>query len=502
MLKQARAFGVGLLLATQNPVDIDYKALSNAGTWFIGKLQTEQDKQRLLDGLMGAAAAMPRSELDDLISKLGKRVFVLHNVHAPQPQVLETRWTMNFLAGPMTRVQIPALNTLVGARIPPPRQTTPEPAAASTKVDTQPTKAVAAASVSAVAAVSPPASEGSSSGVRSLEDTGSQTKPALPPDVAEYYVPQTNSLPEAFAAAGQSMPAEAVIRYVIYRPALLCSAKIHFLDRRLGVDTTITRAGLVKDPPRSGAVRWEDFTSNDESLEKLDSAASPGARFGGVEAPLNDARRMTALHKDFTAWAYRTSMVKARVSRAVKVFAGPDVSQADFMKACADAAREARDTEFGRATAVLDRRIKALSDKLAREERELQQDQTELNQRRTEEFGNLAELGANLIGLGRRKSLTSQLTRRRLSGQAKADVDESREAIAQYQADLAALLQQREQVAQEITDRWGQAVNDVSEVSVTPKKADIYVNLFGVAWLPYYLVQYDSQTIELPAFGK
>ncbi len=116
MLKQARAFGLGLLLATQNPVDVDYKALSNAGTWFIGKLQTDQDKQRLLDGLMGAAGATPRAELDGLISRLGKRVFVLHNVHAARPQVFGTRWTMNFLAGPLTRVQIPALNALVGAK--------------------------------------------------------------------------------------------------------------------------------------------------------------------------------------------------------------------------------------------------------------------------------------------------------------------------------------------------------------------------------------------------
>ncbi len=104
MLKQARAFGLGLLLATQNPVDMDYKALSNTGTWFIGKLQTERDKNRLLDGLeSAAAAAFPRAEMDKLISSLGKRVFVMHNVHEKMPVLIQTRWTMNFLAGPMTR---------------------------------------------------------------------------------------------------------------------------------------------------------------------------------------------------------------------------------------------------------------------------------------------------------------------------------------------------------------------------------------------------------------
>ena len=116
MLKQARAFGVGQILATQNPVDIDYKALSNAGTWFIGRLQTDQDKQRLLDGLEGAASeGLNRGAYDKLISNLQKREFLLHNVHEKDPQIFYTRWAMNYLAGPMTRTHIPALNKLVGA---------------------------------------------------------------------------------------------------------------------------------------------------------------------------------------------------------------------------------------------------------------------------------------------------------------------------------------------------------------------------------------------------
>lgn len=117
MLKQARAFGVGQLLATQNPADVDYKALSNAGTWFIGKLQTERDKERLLDGLEGAAQGnFKRSDYDKIISSLKQRVFLLHNVHDKKPSIFHTRWAMNYLAGPLTRAQIPALNALAGAK--------------------------------------------------------------------------------------------------------------------------------------------------------------------------------------------------------------------------------------------------------------------------------------------------------------------------------------------------------------------------------------------------
>ncbi len=100
MLKQARAFGVGLILSTQNPIDFDYKAISNAGTWMIGKLQTDQDKARLLDGLEGAAPGVSRSDFDRKISLLDKRVFLLHNVHEDEPEVFHTRWAMNYLPGP------------------------------------------------------------------------------------------------------------------------------------------------------------------------------------------------------------------------------------------------------------------------------------------------------------------------------------------------------------------------------------------------------------------
>ncbi len=107
MLKQARAFGVGVVLATQNPVDLDYKGLSNTGTWFLGRLQTERDKARVLDGLEGAASGgLDRAEAERILSALGKRMFLLHNVHDNKPLVFQTRWTMSYLRGPMSRQQI------------------------------------------------------------------------------------------------------------------------------------------------------------------------------------------------------------------------------------------------------------------------------------------------------------------------------------------------------------------------------------------------------------
>ncbi|HVG01453.1 MAG TPA: ATP-binding protein, partial [Nitrospira sp.] len=113
LLKQARAFGLGVVLATQNPVDLDYKGLANTGTWFIGRLQTERDKARVMEGLEGIAASsgasFDRTRMEQLLAGLGNRVFLLNNVHEDEPEVFQTRWTLSYLRGPLTRTQIKRL---------------------------------------------------------------------------------------------------------------------------------------------------------------------------------------------------------------------------------------------------------------------------------------------------------------------------------------------------------------------------------------------------------
>ena len=470
IIKQGRAFGVGLLLATQNPADIDYKGLSNAGTWFIGKLQTEQDKNRLLDGLESASGGTQRAALDKLISSLGKRVFILHNVHAEQPELFQTRWTMNFLAGPLTRTQIKELNQHVDAHVKP-----------------APVVPLASGIVPRIA----------------LKVDSSITKPPIPAWIREYFLPQNYALPEAFSAAGRSMPAEMRVEEgVIYRPALLASAQVRIIDRKLGVDSEITRTVLVKSPEKRGTVRWQDHPLGGDVLNHLETSPVPSARFSTIDAPLNDVKLMNALQKDFTDWVFRNSSVKARANQALKVFAGPDVSQAEFMKACADAARDARDAEIAKKTAQLDRQLKTLEDKLAREERELREDEAEFSHRKMEEASTHIENVTGLFG-GKRSArrLSSSLTKRRMTEHAKADVEESHDAISHFKQQIGDLEKRREEIIAEINDRWGRAVNEITEVTITPKKTDVFVNSFGVAWMPHYIIQTDTETMELPAFG-
>ena len=489
MLKQARAFGLGLLLATQNPVDIDYKALSNAGTWFIGKLQTEQDKDRLLDGLESAAGGVARSVFDKLISTLGKRIFVLHNIHAKHPALFQSRWTMNYLAGPLTRMQIPDLNKLANA---------------DAAIRSQP-KPASTQQIESSSEDNSPSFMDASSQSKTVNQKnkvqGSQTKPPVQSGIKEYFLPQNFSLPEAFKVNGQPMPPEAMIDGVVYRPALMATAQVRILDRKLGVDSEISRAAFVETPEKRGSIRWEDHTFNGHALENAEKSPAPSARFSTIDAPLNDARLMSALEKDFEDWVYRGSSVQARTNDTLKVYAGPDVSKAEFMRACADAASKMRDAEISKEIAKYDRQLRTLKDKKLREERELREDETELSHRKWEEAGTHLE---NIFGGGKRarRRVSTSLSKRRLTEKAKADVEESVDAIDEYEKQIAELEDRREEAIQEINDKWGHVVNDITEVTVTPKKSDVFVNLFGVAWVPYYVVQTGANTIEVLAFGE
>ncbi len=399
MLKQARAFGVGLLLATQNPVDVDYKALSNAGTWFIGKLQTEQDKDRLLDGLESAGGGLDRRTFDKLISGLGKRVFILHNVHAKQPALFQTRWAMNYLAGPLTRTQIPALNKLVGADALTASAAEPESAPGTA---TQPE--TTDASLSDYQPVPAPRRARRSDANRPgrLDMEGSQTRPPVPAGVGEYFLPLNLSLTEAFDAAGKPLAADAQQVGVLYRPTLLASAQVRFLNRKYGVDSEMTRTALIETPDPRGVVRWEDFIVRGLSPDAVGSTPAPQARFVPLDAPLNKSKPVKSLKRDFTDWLYRTTAIKARANEALKVYAGPDVSQADFMRACADAAREERDAEVEKVTARYERKITTLKNRLKREQRELKQDEEELSDRKMEEIGTHAENVLSIFSGSRR----------------------------------------------------------------------------------------------------
>ena len=200
LLKQARAFGVGVVLATQNPVDLDYKGLSNTGTWLIGRLQTERDKARVLDGLEGAAGSagqgFDRAALERILAGLSTRVFLMNNVHEDHPVVFESRWVMSYLRGPLGRPEIKRLmdaykSAHPGQSEPAARQS--EPAARQSGP---------AASQSAITA----------------DQSAVATPPVLPPGIDQYFLPVRGS-----ATGGTRL---------VYTPMLLGVAQVRAGGRR------------------------------------------------------------------------------------------------------------------------------------------------------------------------------------------------------------------------------------------------------------------------------
>jgi hypothetical protein len=472
ILKQGRAFGVGQILATQNPVDIDYKGLSNAGTWFIGKLQTENDKERLLDGLEGASeGALDRKHYDKLIAGLGQRTFLLHNVHEGEAQVFLTRWAMNYLAGPLTRNQIPALNKLVGAEYLP-----KEPL-----VEAQP------------AQVEPPAP------IAKEESPGLSTRPSVPTGVAEYFLPNNLTMMEALKASGKPMPDEAMSQGLLYKPVLLAQVDIRFLQRKYNLDHEEKRAALVPQPDRRGVVRWEENQITPIEPPTLDRQPAPGARFSVLEAPLSDAKVMKSLENDFIDWAYRRSAVTVFANSTLKHFAGPPITEGEFRKQVSEEARKGRDTEIKKLEGVYKKKFNALQRKLNKEKRELEEDRSEHVQRSMEELGTHIE---NLFGgktYGRRRVSTS-LRKRRLTAQAKADIEESEEAIEELELEMDDLREEAEVAYDEVEDKWAEIASEIEEISITPYKKDILIDTFGVAWMPTHIVDVDGNRVELPGF--
>ena len=469
MLKQARAFGVGQVLVTQNPVDVDYKALSNAGTWFIGKLQTEQDKNRLLDGLEGAAPGLDRKTYDKLISTLDKRVFLLHNVHEDQPVLFHTRWAMNYLTGPLTRVQIPVLNKLAGVQ---------------SSTDSQ-----AERSPQRVTGQSPSRTPGSG---------GTSTRPNVPSGTDEYFLPNHLSFLKAVDQAGLASPGE-VDYSVLYKPVLIAQASIRFLKRNYNLDYDLVTAALVKEADQQGRVRWDDWISDPLDRDALEPGPRPEARFVELVSPLSDGSRLREIETDFNDWIYHSVTASIRANETLEVYAGPQVSQGDFRRMCTEAAEKSLRDEKEKTNSSYDKKLATIKDRLLREERELDEDQAELSQRKIEEIGTHAE---NLISLlaGRQRRMTTSLTKRRMTSQAKADVQESLDSIEQFKKEIEDLERERVDSLGKVDKKFQEILESETIIPITPYKKDILMEIFGVGWFPYYVYKDGGREIELAAF--
>ena len=472
LLKQARAFGFGLLLTTQNPVDLDYKALSNAGTWFVGKLQTEQDKARLLDGLEGVATGeggFNRAKVDKLISALGKRVFLLHNVHERAPQVFRTRWAMAYLRGPITRAKLRDLNAMAGAEIPEPSEEIGETAEAPPT----PTKP-------------------------SLEDA-STTRPTVPERVEEIFLPNNLTVSQAMKVSEVEMPG-AKVAGLMYKPTLLAQAVVRYLDRKVNLDHEETVTALAVDVSRRGVVRWEEVLAPRVAPESLDRTPAPESYFADLEAPLTDAKMVKDLEKDFLDYVYHNAGLRLPSNPTLKLVAEPGETLDVFRGRCAETAQAERDVEAKRLKEKYTKKIENLKRKLTKEERELAEDLAEHSARKLEGYVNIAEAGLGLLGFGRKRSLSAAMSKQRMTRKAKDDVEESQAEIEAFKRGLDTLEEELVEKLEELDEHWEDASAEIEETVITPYKKNIHLELFGVAWFPYWRLEEGERAFEVPGY--
>ena len=434
LLKQARAYGLGLVLATQNPVDIDYKAMSNCGTWFIGRLQSEQDVDRVLNGLKSAmekgGKAVTGSDMKALIAGLRSRVFLMHNVHEKRPALFHTRWVMSYLRGPLTLRQLGAFRS-----------------------DSSPPKEQSAET-------SLPSSN--TTGAQS-DATGSDTMPVLPEHVDRVFVEGTDRQ---------------------YAPALYCETILHFTHAKSGLDEEKRLAFWI---PIGGDVI--DFDSaitkargQFDTHEKTEAISGtfldlPQGLFKKGE--WSNAKKRTKDH------IYRTSIVEVRYAPAYKLYRA-DTTEAGFVADVELKMREARDNRIEKIKAAYEKKFARLNDRIERAAAKLEKESAQVGEQK---MSTAINVGQTILGalLGRRVSGRAGTAMRSATkiAKEKRDVEAASERLDNLQTELEEM---ESALKQQIADiRSQEETPEIEVIKVRPKKTEIEFQKFAFAfstWRP------------------
>ena len=531
LLKQARAFGLGLVLATQNPTDIDYKGLSNAGTWFIGKLQTENDKNRLLSGLEALETVegdFNIADIDRLLSSIDPRVFIMHNVHDNIGAIpIHTRWAMSYLRGPLTRQQIKTLMadqrqrpiyptsaglygqggaTAAHINEPPlPRGATPPPATLPEMPDRQATPPPATLpdfDAPAPARLSPALPSRPSPPQPRLPEGFGMTQPPLPSSMAQYFLPVELPADQAVIAWSQQsgLPVTGAEQpLLVYQPILIAQAEVRYGDRKANVSEVRRYPFHVPYVAKAGLIRWEEFQAPYIDPRDLSHAPAGEAAFGTLSPGLTDSRRMSELQRELVDYLYTTASLTLMTNPQLGLYGQPGMSRRDFLVQAQALARQQRDAEIDKIMARYEKEFDRLEGKLRQAARSLSADQQQLDELRNEELFTTGEAILSLLR-GRTTYTLSRVSRsRRYRGQAQENLLETEQIIAELEAQLDETQARMEQELAQVNARWGQIASVVEEYRITPYKKDIYLGVFGIGWKPYWIVVANGQPQLVPA---
>lgn len=431
LLKQARAFGLGVVLATQNPVDLDYKGLANAGTWFIGRLQTERDKARLLEGLEGVAAGgqlFDRAGMEQVLAGLSTRIFLMKNVHEQEPVLFESRWALSYLAGPLTRAQIQKLK-----------------------------KPLRAQTVEVVAAPASPSSTVAAAAER----------PVLPPEVTQYFLPIRGS------------------DAAVYAPKLWGSAKIFYADAKVGIAAE-QEISLLNDFNAD----WDNSERMDVAEGDLDKFPPLDAAYADLPPEAASPKSYAVWKRSFADWLFRTQSLKLFKSNLLGQISRPSETEKDFRIRLQQAAREERDRQIEKLRQKYSARIASLQDRIRRAEQTVEREKQQAQQQKVQ---TAISFGTTVLGalFGRKKLSTSTLGRATTAARGMGrsmketqDIARAEESVMVLQKQLADLEEQLKIEARELETRIDPQTETFQTVEMRPKKINISVKNVALAWVP------------------
>jgi len=436
-------------LATQNPVDLDYKGLANIGTWFIGRLQTERDKARVLEGLEGASAQsgqqFDRSRMEQVLAGLGSRMFLLNNVHEDEPVMFESRWCLSYLRGPLTRTQI---------------QTLMDPVKAGQGLG-----------------VKSKEKEDEKSSPHPSPFTPHRQRPMLPPDVPQFFVPLRGAKPDGTE--------------LVYAPMLLGSAQVRFSDTKRRIDATQDVTVLASITDGAMAVDWDQSSAAELVVDDVEHSPEDGAQFLPLPAVAGKAKHYAAWAKDFGGWLFRMHRLELLMSPSSKEVSKPGESERDFRVRLQQTGREQRDQAADALRRKYAPKIAALQEKLRRAGQ--QKDKQEAESRASQVQAAIS-VGASILGafLGRKAISSANIGRAttaiRGAGRVlkeNQDVGRAAENVAAVQGQLADLEAQFQAESEEMAAAIDPLHETFDTVVIKPTKADIAVKLVALVWLPH-----------------
>ncbi len=453
LMKQARAFGVGVVLATQNPVDVDYKALSNAGTWMVGRLQTDRDKQRLLDGMSAAAGGVDVNAVGATISGLAKREFVLRRAGKDQPEVFTSRWAMSYLRGPLTRDQI--------------KQLTGSPQADAQPVPTEP---AAAAPATAAASEAGPAGH------------PADTTPVMPKVAEGIAVRWADPAAPWLADIGGAQTG------TVAEPGIVARVALRYDE---------TKADLVHDQeyeavlfPLTASVDVTRAVATDYDERDLRDAAPDGWTYRLSDVPLAQATLFKGVERSLVDHLSRSLSLEIPVNADLKLYGRAGEDTEAFAARCLQVADERADAEIAKLRDKYEKKAATLRDRIdaATDAAQVAADQQQARQRDDLLSSAGSILGGLLGGRRSRGGLLGQLGRAAgrtsRTGAGASRVDAAQNKVARLQVELEEVEAELAEEITEIDARWMGLAKNVSSTAITLERSDVKVTQLVLAWIP------------------